>query len=154
MQFLAIIALCVAAAIIYGILHDQVTARICVEYFTIGHVPIFGTDDPTLLGIGWGVLATWWVGVVLGVPLAAAARLGKRPKRFASSLIRPLLGLMVVSAICALIAGTLGAILARNGVVWLVEPMASAVPREKHVSFLADLWATTPATFPASSAAA
>jgi hypothetical protein len=48
---------------------------------------------------------------------------------------------MVASAACALTAGTLGAILARNGVVWLVEPMASAVPRDKHVAFLADLWA-------------
>ena len=81
MQFIAIVALCVLAAVTYGVIHDQVTARVCVEYFTIGHPPIFGTDDPTLLGIGWGVLATWWVGVILGIPLAAAARLGNRPKR-------------------------------------------------------------------------
>jgi hypothetical protein len=141
MQLLAIIALCIVAAITYGILHDQITARVCVEYFTIGHPPIFGTDDPTLLGIGWGVLATWWVGVMLGIPLALAARIGKRPKRSAASLLRPLAVLMIASALCALIAGIAGAILARNGVVWLVEPMATAVPRDKHVAFLADLWA-------------
>lgn len=141
MQFLAIVALCIVTAIVYGILHDQVTARICVEYFTIGHPPIFGTDDPTLLGIGWGILATWWVGVMLGIPLALAARIGKRPKRSAASLARPVVVLMVVSAVCALTAGTLGATLARNGIVWLVELLASAVPRHKHVAFLADLWA-------------
>jgi hypothetical protein len=28
---------------------------VCVEYFTIGHQPIFHTDDPTLLAFGWGV---------------------------------------------------------------------------------------------------
>jgi hypothetical protein len=141
MQFLAIVALCVVAAITFGILHDQITARVCVEYFTIGHPPVFGTDDPTLLGIGWGVLATWWVGVMLGMPLAVAARFGKRPKRAAASLIRPLFVLMAASAACAFTAGTLGAILAFTGIIWLVEPMATAVPRDKHVAFLVDLWA-------------
>jgi hypothetical protein len=54
MQFLAIVLISIVAAISYGILHDQITARVCVEYFTMGHAPIFGTDDPTLLGLGWG----------------------------------------------------------------------------------------------------
>src|SRR5881392_3435542 len=105
MQFLFIVALCVVAAITYGILHDQVTARVCVEYFTIGHSPIFGTDDPTLLGLAWGFWATWWVGVMLGIPLAAVARIGKRPKLSAPDLMRPLALLMAVSAASALIAG-------------------------------------------------
>src|SRR5881392_4146488 len=108
MQFLFIVALCVVAAITYGIVHDQVTARVCVEYFTIGHAPIFGTDDPTLLGLGWGVIATWWVGLLLGVPLAVAARAGSRPKRSLGSLVRPIIGLLAVMACCALIAGVAG----------------------------------------------
>lgn len=141
MQLLYTVAICVAAAVLYGVLHDQVTARICVEYFTIGHAPIFGTDDPTLLGLGWGVLATWWVGVLLGVPLALVARVGGWPKRTAASLIKPLVVLMLVSALCATIAAVIGALLARWGLIWLLEPMASAVPREKHVAFLTDLWA-------------
>ncbi|MDA0768159.1 MAG: hypothetical protein O3A92_15225 [Verrucomicrobia bacterium] len=37
MQVVAIILASVAAAIVYGIIHDQVIARICVEYFTIVH---------------------------------------------------------------------------------------------------------------------
>jgi hypothetical protein len=141
MQGLAIVALCVLFAVAYGIAHDQVTARVCVEYFTIGHAPIFGTEDPTLLGLGWGVLATWWVGVMLGIPLATAARVGSRPKRDAASLVRPLTALMLVSACCALAAGLLGWALAARHVVYLPEPLASAVPRERHVAFLADLWA-------------
>ena len=48
-ETLKIVVLCIVSAIVYGILHDQVTARVCVEYFTIGHPPIFHTDDPTLL---------------------------------------------------------------------------------------------------------
>jgi hypothetical protein len=90
MQWFLIILLSIFASIVYGILHDQITARICVEYFTIGHAPIFGTDHPTLLGIGWGIFATWWVGLFLGIPLAAFARIGKRPKRTARSLVRPI----------------------------------------------------------------
>jgi hypothetical protein len=45
-------------AIAYGTLHDQVTARICVEYFTIGHPIIRPTESPILLGVIWSVVAT------------------------------------------------------------------------------------------------
>ena len=141
MQSVAIILLCVFFAISYGIAHDQVTARICVEYFTIGHPPVFGTDDPTLLGIGWGVIATWWVGLLLGVPLAVAARVGRRPKRSVRSLVWPLSILMMVMAGCALLAGIIGWILAENGTIRLVDPLARRVPAVKHVPFLADGWA-------------
>ena len=51
--------------------------------------PVFGTESPTLLGIGWGILATWWVGLLLGVPLAFAARAGS-PKRDAQSIFKPI----------------------------------------------------------------
>ena len=45
METIKIILMEVAAAIVYGILHDQITARVCVEYFTIGHAPIFHLDS-------------------------------------------------------------------------------------------------------------
>jgi hypothetical protein len=141
MQALAIVVLCVISALIYGIVHDQVTARVCVEYFTIGHPPIFDTTSPTLLGIGWGVVATWWVGLLLGIPLALAARVGNRPKRSARSLVRPIALLLGVMAATALLAGIVGYFLAREGIVVLVEPLASRVPRGQHLAFLADLWA-------------
>ncbi len=141
MQSLAIVLLCIFAAVLYGITHDQVTARVCIEYFTIGHPPIFGTDDPTLLGIGWGIVATWWVGLLLGIPLAVAARAGPRPRRSAGSLVRPVAYLLLVMAGCALTAGILGWLLAQSGAVVLVGPLARAVPRERHVPFIADLWA-------------
>ena len=86
MQAIAIVALCIGSAVAYGILHDQVTARVCVEYFTIGHPPVFSAVSPTMLGIGWGIIATWWVGLLLGIPLAVAARAGRRTKRSARGL--------------------------------------------------------------------
>ena len=141
MQSIYFILLCICSAILYGIVHDQVTARICVEYFTIGHPPVFHTNSPTLLGLGWGVIATWWVGLMLGVPLAMVARLGKRPKLAPASLARPLAMLLLIMACCSLLSGIIGYVLARNAVVFLVEPMASAIPADKRVRFLADLWA-------------
>ena len=141
MQFFAIVLMCVLAAMVYGIAHDQITTRICVEYFTIGHPPLFGTEDPTLLGIGWGVVATWWVGLLLGVPLAVVARIGSRPKRSAGSLVRPVAWLMAITGLSALAAGILGWMLARHGEVLLVGDLAQQVPADKHVAFLADLWA-------------
>lgn len=141
MHVVAIIALCVASAVIYGILHDQVTARVCVEYFTIGHPPVFLTESPTLLGIGWGIIATWWVGLLLGIPLAIAARAGHRPRRGVRSLVRPVAILLLIMGGCALPAGLVGFALGRGGAVYLVEPLASLVPREIHAHYLADLWA-------------
>jgi len=133
--------MCVATCVVYGILHDQITARICVEYFTIGHPPAFGTDDPTLLGFGWGIIATWWVGGLLGIPLATACRAGRWPKREPRTLWRPLFRLMVVAFIFGALAGLAGWIAASNGWVYLVGSIADRVPSDRHVPFLIDLWA-------------
>jgi len=141
MKSLSIIGMSILACVIYGILHDQITARLCLEYFTIFHAPVFRTDDPTLLGIGWGILATWWVGLILGVPLAIVARGGKLPKRSPAELIRPMTTLMVVAASVATIAGIVGFIAASNGWIGMAEPWASRIPPERHVLFLTDLWA-------------
>jgi hypothetical protein len=143
MHSLRIVALSVAAAVCYGILHDQVTARICVEYFTIGHPPLFATESPTLLAFGWGVVATWWVGVPLGVVLSLAARVGARPRLSAHELLRPTCVLLLVMGFSALLAGTIGGVLAQQGIVTLPSGWYLIVPRSRHVRFLVDLWAHT-----------
>lgn len=147
MQPAAIILLSVGAAIGYGIVHDQVTARVCVEYFTIGHPPIFATDDPTLLGLGWGIIATWWMGLFLGILLAIVARTGSRPKRSVGSLVRPVLTLLSVMGVAALLAGVTGWMLARNNIITLTGPLANELPADRHAVFLADLWAHSASYF-------
>jgi hypothetical protein len=107
-EFLRIVLLSMAAAILYGIVHDQVTARVCVEYFTVGHPPVFHTDSPTLLGLGWGILATWWVGLALGIALALSARTGSTPRLTAKDLLGPVVRLLLVMAALALVAGISG----------------------------------------------
>ena len=141
MKWFAIILMSIAACVVYGILHDQITARICVEYFTIGHPPVFRTADPTLLALGWGVIATWWVGAILGIPLACACRLGRWPQREPRTLLRPLLMLMACSFGLAIIAGLVGWTAASNGWVFLVGSIADRVPADRHVLYIVDLWA-------------
>ena len=141
MEASKIVWLCIVSAVIYGILHDQVTARVCVEYFTIGHPPVFHTDSPTLLALGWGVIATWWVGLLLGIPVAFVSRLGSWPKYNVAQLILPVCVLLGVMGVASLIAGLSGYFVANSGGVWLAEPLRSQVPASKHTAFLADLWA-------------
>jgi hypothetical protein len=140
-ESLKIVGLGVVAAIGYGIAHDNVTARVCVEYFTIGHPPIFGTDSPTILALGWGVLATWWVGLGLGTYLALVSRIGRRPKLTAGDLLRPVGYLLATMALVSFLAGLAGYYAATRRWVWLLGDLASAIPEAKHTAFLADLWA-------------
>jgi hypothetical protein len=141
MPSLAIIFLSVLAAITYGIIHDQITARICLEYFTIGHPRLIDSDSPTILGLFWGVVATWWVGLPLGCGLAIAARAGQKPKLNAAQLVHPLGTLLGCMFIIAAIAGLIGFLTARIGIFHLVEPMASEVPAGQHIPFLTAGWA-------------
>ena len=139
MESLKVVGLCVLAAVLYGIAHDQVTARICVEYFTVGHPPVFGTASPTLLGLGWGVIASWWAGLIIGVPLAVAARAGRsRVPTPAAGLVRPVGWLLLGMAGFAAAAGMVAYELARHGGIVLVEPLASRVPVDRQAAFLAD----------------
>jgi hypothetical protein len=143
MEGLKIILLSILAAVTYGLVHDQITARICIEYFTVAHPHVIDSDSPTLQGLVWGVIATWWVGAFLGVPLALAARVGSWPKKIAKELVRPLLILMLVSACLAFAAGIVGAVLTWTGVIWVHPNWADRIPPEHHICFLADGWAHT-----------
>src|SRR5215831_16421809 len=112
----------IAAAVFYGIVHDQITARVCLEYFTVFHPPIFPTNSPTVLGFGWGIIATWWVGTGLAIPLILAARAGSLPTLKAADLLRPIAALLAMMGVTAFTFGLLGYLLARNGVLdthWL-----------------------------------
>ena len=137
-EFLKIVLLSITAAVVYGILHDQVTARICVEYFTIAHPPMFDTDSPTLLAFGWGTIATWWVGFLLGVPAAMLATFGRAPRLPARRLVRPLGVLLGVMACLALMAGVGGYFAAEAGWLDLSGPLGERIAAEKHSRFFAD----------------
>lgn len=139
-RWLKIVLMCVIAAVVYGVCHDQVTVRISLEYFTVGHPPIFPTSSPTLLALGWGVIATWWVGALLGIPLAISARAGRRPRRNAGALVRPILILFCTAAICAVIGGLIGYTLANMGIIYLVPHLADRISENRRTAFLVAGW--------------
>ena len=136
-----IVLLGLCAAVGYGIVHDQITARICVEYFTVGHPRIIDSESPTLLGLVWGVVATWWVGLPLGVLLALAARAGPWPQLEADDLRSSVLILLGVMAICAALAGFVGYQFAIAQQIGFPSIWATGVSPEKQPAFIADWWA-------------
>jgi hypothetical protein len=142
MEAFKIAVTCVVAALFYGIVHDQFTARICLEYFTIFHPAVFHTQSATWLGIGWGVLATWWAGVLFAIPMILAARAGSRPVLRASELRLPIVLLLAFMAASAVVCGCFGYVLARSGILntdWLTFSPS----RMTRCRFMADWWAHT-----------
>ncbi|MEZ6053187.1 MAG: hypothetical protein R3C02_17665 [Planctomycetaceae bacterium] len=139
---LKIVVLSVLAAVSYGIVHDNVTTRICVEYFTVFHPRIAWVgESPTALATYWGVVATWWMGLGLGVPLACFARWGKPPKVSARQLLKPIGLTLTVMGISSIIMGATAYRLATTDRIKLFEPWSSRIPAEIHADFLTDLWA-------------
>lgn len=141
MEALRILLLVVVASILYGILHDLVTAHLCVEYFSIGHAKVIESESPIALALVWGVLATWWMGLIAGLLLVLGARQGKAPKRTARELLRPVLICLAIMGAGALVAGIIGRIAAESGTVYLVGSIAERLPKDKHIAYLGNLWA-------------
>lgn len=128
--------LSIACACLYGVLHDQITARICLEYFTVWHPHLIDSTDPTVVALAWGIAATWWVGLGLGVPLAWAAH-GKKRRRVPISTLMPKM---------ALLFGTMAGVATLCGIVGYdlapTEMAARAGYEGEQVrGFLADLFA-------------
>lgn len=147
MQFLRIVLASLALAILYGVVHDQLTVRVSLEYFTIGHPPVFATSSPTLLALGWGVIATWWVGLPLGFVLAAVARNGRtRAPLQLEDLVPRLLMLLAAMAVAATFAGLATYAGADVLGLQLPEPLATRVPSGGHRAFLA-AWAAHAASY-------
>jgi hypothetical protein len=142
---LKIVGVCVVGAIVYGILHDLVTANICVEYFSVFHPDVFHTDSPWLLALGWGVRATWWVGLFLGSLIAGAARSGQLPRIGWGQLLKPLLFVYLSSYAAAIGAGIVGFTVIREIPMWVFKqaPQVAAahLSPEKQRAFTADLFA-------------
>jgi len=143
MESLKIVGFCVAAAIIYGVLHDLVTANLCVEYFSVFHPPIFHTSSPWLLALGWGVIATWWMGLGLGALIAVFAQAGSLPKMPWRRLVWGVVAVLVASYIAALVSGVTAFHFIVDIPDWAMNQRlyeAHLTP-EKQRAFTADLYA-------------
>lgn len=141
LEALKIVSFSILCAVAYGILHDLVTAHVSVEYFTIAHPPVFPTKDPLWLAIGWGVIATWWVGLILGTVLALFARVGSWPKLDLKSLKYLIAMLMIVSGALAIFSGLIGWALTQFFGSWTIGFWASEIEPGRHARFAFAAWA-------------
>jgi hypothetical protein len=94
-----------------------------------------------LLALGWGVVATWWVGLPLGLLLASAARIGTWPRLGVRALVRPTAVLLTIMGLSAVGFGFRGWQRAQQHKVQLPAGLAAAVPVDQHSTFIADWYA-------------
>jgi len=142
-QVMLIIVLCVFSSVLFGVLHNQVSARVSPEYFTIGHRALIHSTSPTLMGIAWGIYSTWWVGLILGVLLSAAGRMGNWEKRSALSLFKPVAVLLCICGASSLAFGFAGYRLSVSGAIPFLKQMGMAIRPEDQPRFIAALWMHT-----------
>jgi hypothetical protein len=140
-EMLKIIGTFTVAAVAFGLVHDQVTVRVCIEYFAVAHETIVPWTSPTALGLVWGVVATWWAGAVAGIVVALAAREGPWPRLTWRHFVRQALWLAAAMGLSALVAGVLGYLLTARGLVAIVEDYADLIAPERHARFMADVFA-------------
>lgn len=142
-QSVLIILLCMTFSVLFGILHNQISARVSEEYFTVGHRALIHSTSPTLMGIAWGVNSTWWVGLSLGVLLAIAGRAGTAGKRTASSYVKPLILLFLVCGGSSILMGYIGYRLSSGGSIPFLRGMSNAVELSRQPRYMAALWMHT-----------
>lgn len=87
LEYSKIILMTTLSAVCYGITHDLITTHINFDYFasdrthhgpyTRVHFPyIYKSQNKILYALLWGTIATWWVGLPLGLVWAVAGRCG------------------------------------------------------------------------------
>jgi hypothetical protein len=89
--FLLFLPAAMLAAGLFGIVHDQISYTVSQEYFTKFKFIQFGLRDPVLaerirVGIV-GFLASWWMGIPLGVLCGAAGFMQRTPSLMGRSLL-------------------------------------------------------------------
>jgi hypothetical protein len=98
---------------LYGVLHDQLTYTISPEYYTkfkfyqfglmdIGNEAIFPNPRNEVSIVGF--LATWWMGLPIGIVLALVGLVHSDSKK----LFRATMGAIVVTIIIAFTTGLIG----------------------------------------------
>lgn len=126
--------------ILYGILNDQITIRICAEYFTVFHRRIVASDNITVIAIAWGIAATWWFGLSVGVILALVSRFFTANKIDNIRHLMRLGGWLSLFVFCfSLVAGFIGYFLAVNDLI-LVSYWFRGIPQSSEARFLAVLF--------------
>lgn len=139
-QIANLVLLAVATAVATGICLDTMTTTICLEYFTKGfHYEmakktdlgkwVLNSNSKLAHIFHWGVLASWWVGAILSIPLVLSCRLFGQRRYSAKNVAGAASLLVAVVLFLAMIAGLLAWFLAKDeGVLELCEDLGYSPP--------------------------
>lgn len=110
--------LAIAMAVVYGILHDQLTYTISPEYYTTFKFEQFGLTDyvgalsPRTLVVYVGIAATWWVGLWTGLALAVTGIWYQHKEKIMPVAKRALVIVLGAAALGAVIGAVCGLVVA------------------------------------------
>ena len=137
--YIKTVLLSTLAAVIYGLIHDQITIRICPEYFTVWHPQVSDTTNLTMLALIWGVIATWWMGTFLGIVLGVFAVAGPLPLPTTRTIIWTLARILIWTAACAILAGLIAWVSHLTVPFFIMGPELSRLDEDFHRRFAIDL---------------
>lgn len=110
--FFSYIVLAILAAGLFGAIHDQISYTVSPEYFTHFKFPMFHLLDPNIServrAAEVGFLASWWMGVPLGLLTGVAGFIHTDVAKMRSALFLSLpviMGFVLVFALCGLLYG-------------------------------------------------
>jgi len=141
-EYLKIVVFSILIACLYGIAHDLVTTQVCIEYFLPPvHPMIVPTANPFLLALTWGIVATWWVGLLLGVPLVAVCRFGRKPKLSVKEIVSPVLFMLLILYVASMLLGMVGYIAKQMGLRLIPPYFETIIAPERFSQFQFALFA-------------
>lgn len=111
LTFLTLLLLACLAGAVFGALHDQVSYTVGPEYFTVLKFQQFLIDPglPTRLGVALvGVAASWWMGLIIGVPVFGLGLLIPDRRTFWRAGLQAIALAMVTTAIASAAGLALG----------------------------------------------
>jgi len=127
-MFFLVILVATVIASIYGVGHDQVTYSISPEYYTKFKFIQFDLADPVAAQtmtqprsavVIVGVLATWWMGMFIGLILGLAALIFPDVETMFQSALQALALVLLITVLAGGIGGLYGHyVLAQRGVNW------------------------------------
>ncbi len=120
-DFLKLFLVCACSTLAYGIIHDQITARMCIEYFNSNAVPenrhrldnlsFLSRNSPIAVGLVMALCETFLPAILIGAAVSSAARVGSTPKLKLRDLSMQIAGLFGIVAISSCGAGLIGCLI-------------------------------------------
>ncbi len=125
-----------------GLLHDQIAVRLSPAYYDIGHFPINGVENKTLLALIWGFLGTWWFGAIIGIILSYVCFSGSRPVYPYKQLLVPILKVLITIECMSWFMAGVGYYLTKQTIITLNgSGYEHLVLKQEHPAFMADWFA-------------